>query len=108
MREQKIALHLEKLEAIKSVRPGNARDLERFTDLLDVLVVNLKEVNRHEELVKWTLYASLCKKLNESALADYHRWMYEKGRWEFGGNVKGVYRTIGRISNSGFGDHSGS
>ena len=25
-----------------SVRPGNARDLERFADLLDVLVVNLK------------------------------------------------------------------
>ena len=42
---RKIALHLEELDAIKSVRPGNARDLERFADLLDVLVVNLKEAN---------------------------------------------------------------
>ena len=50
--------------------------------MLDVLVVNLKEVNRHEELGKGTLYVSLCKKLNESALAHYHRWMYENGRWE--------------------------
>ena len=37
---RKIALHLEELEAIKSVRTGNARDSERFADLLDVLVVN--------------------------------------------------------------------
>ena len=79
---RKIALHLEELEAIKSVRPGNARDLERFAALLDVLVVYLKEVNRHEELGKRTLYVSLCKKLKESALAHYHRWMYKNGRWE--------------------------
>ena len=75
----KIALHLEELEAIKSVRPGNARDLERFADLLDVLVVNRKEVNRHEELGKGTLNVNLCKKLNESALAHYYRWMYGNG-----------------------------
>ena len=79
---RKIALHLEELDAIKSVRPGNARDLERFADLLDVLVVNLKEANRHEELGKGTLYVSLCKKLNELALAHYHRRMYENGRWK--------------------------
>ena len=42
---RKIPLHLEELEAIKSVSPGKARDLERFVDLLDVLVVNLKEAN---------------------------------------------------------------
>ena len=69
---RKIALHLEELEAIKSFRPGNTRDLERFADLLDVLVVNLKEANGHEELGKGTLYVSLCKKLNESKLAHYH------------------------------------
>ena len=70
------------LEAIKSVRPGNVRDLKRVADFLYVLVVNLKEVNRHEELGKETLHVNLCKKLNESALAHYHRWMYENGHWE--------------------------
>ena len=79
---RKLAIHLEELEAIKSVHPFNARALERFANLLDVLVVNLEEVNRHEELGKGTLYVSLCKKLNEPALAHYHRWMYENGRWE--------------------------
>ena len=38
---QKLALHLEELENIKSLRPRNAGDIERFADLLDVTVVNL-------------------------------------------------------------------
>ena len=66
VKRKKLPFSLEELEAIKSVRPGNARDLERFAYLLGVLVVNLKEANRHEELGKGTLYVSLCKKLNES------------------------------------------
>ena len=28
------------------------------------------------------LYVSLCRKLNDSTLAHYHRWMFENGRWE--------------------------
>ena len=64
---RKLALHLEELENIKSLRPGNAGDIERFADLLDVTVVNLKEANRHDELGRGTLYISLCKKLNENA-----------------------------------------
>ena len=69
---RKIALHVEELEAIKSVRPGNARDIERFADLLDVDMKNWAKGH----------YVSLCKKLNESALAHYHRWMSENGHWE--------------------------
>ena len=38
---RKLPLHLEELENIKSLRPGNAGDIERFADLLDVTVVNL-------------------------------------------------------------------
>ena len=79
---RKLALHLEELENIKSLRPGNAGDIERFADLLDVTVVNLKEANRHDELGKGTLYISLCKKLNEGMLAQYHRWIFENHRWE--------------------------
>ena len=79
---QKLALHLEELENIKSLLSGNAGDNERFVDLSDVTVVNLKEANRHDELGKGTLYISLCKKLNEGRLAQYHRWIFEHHRWE--------------------------
>ena len=79
---QKLALHLEELENIESLRPRNAGDIERFADLLDVTVVNLKGANRHDELGKGTLQISLCKKLNEGMLAQYHRWIFENHRWE--------------------------
>ena len=79
---RKLALHLDELENIKSLRPGNPGDIERFADLLDVTVVNLKEANRHDELGKRTLYISLCKKLNEGMLAQYHRWIFKNHCWE--------------------------
>jgi len=70
---RKIALQLEELENLKSLRSGNARDIKRFANLLDVIVVNLKEAGRHHELGKGTLYISLRKKLNETMLTQYHR-----------------------------------
>ena len=79
-KRRQIALHLEELENFKPLRPGNARDLERLADLLDVTVVNLKEAGRHDELGSGSLYLSLCKKLTEAMLAHYHRWIHENGR----------------------------
>ena len=79
---RKLALHLDELENIKSLSPGNPGDIERFADLLDVTVVNLKEANRHDELGKRTLYISLCKKLNKGMLAQYHRWIFKNHCWE--------------------------
>ena len=64
------------------LRRGNARDLERLADLLDVTVVNLREAGRHDELGSGSLYLSLCKKLTEAMLAHYHRWIHENGRWQ--------------------------
>ena len=81
-KRRQIALHLEELENFKPLRPGNARDLERLADLLDVTVVNLKEAGRHDELGSGSLYLSLCKKLTETMLAHYHRWIHENGRWQ--------------------------
>ena len=73
---RKIALQLEELENMKSLCSGNARDIERFGDLLDIIVVNLKEAGRHDELGKGALYISLCKKLNETMLTQYHRRIF--------------------------------
>ena len=81
-KRRQIALHLEELENFKPLRPGNARDLERLTDLLDVTVVNLKEAGRHHELGSGSLYLSLCKKLTEATLAHYHRWIHDNDRWQ--------------------------
>ena len=81
-KRRQIALHLEELENFKPLRPGNARDLERLADLLDVTVVNLKDAGRHDELGSGSLYRSLCKKLTEGMLAHYHRWIHENGRWQ--------------------------
>ena len=81
-KRRQIALHLEELENFRLLRPGLAKDLERFADLLDVTVVNVKEAGRHDELGNGSLYLSLCKKLTEGMLAQYHRWIYENGRWQ--------------------------
>lgn len=45
-----VALHLVELENFKPLCPGNARDLERLTVLLDLTVINQKEAGRHDEL----------------------------------------------------------
>jgi len=81
-KRRQIALHLENLENFRPLRHGFAKDLERFAYLLDVTVVILKEASRHDELGNRSLYLSLCKKLTEGMLAQYHRWIYEHGRWQ--------------------------
>ena len=82
MRRQRKDWNVRRTENFKPLRPGNARDLERLADLLDVTVVNLKEAGRHDELGSGSLYLSLCKKLTEAMLAHYHRWIHENGRWQ--------------------------
>ena len=32
------------------MRPGNFKDMEKYVDLLDIAIVNLKEANRLDEL----------------------------------------------------------
>ena len=49
-RRRQIALHLEDLENFKPVRPRYPKDIERFADILDIAVVNLKEARRYQEL----------------------------------------------------------
>ena len=49
-RRRQIALHLEELDNFKPVRPGHLNDIERFADVLDIAVVNLKKARRYEEM----------------------------------------------------------
>ncbi len=80
--QRQVALYLEELENFKAIRPGNARDLEEYVDLLDVAVINLQEAGRHEELGNGSLYLKLQKKLTEQMISQYYRWMFEKKKDE--------------------------
>ena len=46
---RKIALYLEQLERFKPMQDENPRELEKITDILDMVTVNLEEAERDEE-----------------------------------------------------------
>ena len=75
---RQIAIYLEEIDNFTPVRYGNSKDIEKYADLLDIAIVNLKESNRCEELKDGMLYIKLQKKLPAQMLAAYHRWVFEK------------------------------
>ena len=76
-KRRQIAVYLEDLENFKQVRTGHAKDLEKFADLLEIALINLKEAGQDQELGDGSLYTKLQRKLSESMLARYHRWVFE-------------------------------
>ena len=62
------------------MKDGCSKGIEKFADLLDVLVVNLLESGRHDELKNVSLYIKLLKKLPETQLTQYNRWIFENRR----------------------------
>ena len=76
-KQRQISLNLEELERFPQVRPGNARDLDEFADLLDIATINLQEAGHHFELGNGSLYIRLQRKLPQEMLARYHRWSFE-------------------------------
>lgn len=77
-----IALKLDEINRFKPLRPGNSKDFDKFADILDVLVVTLRENDKHEELGDGCLYSVLSTKLTEDMLVQYHRFMFEQQRQE--------------------------
>ena len=74
---RKTSIYIEEMENFRQVWVGNAKDLERFSDLLDIAMINLKESNQDQELGNGTLYTILQRKLPQSMLANNHRWVYD-------------------------------
>ena len=68
-KRRQVALYLEDLESFQKIRPGNAKDLEKFADILEIAIINLKETGHHNELGDGFLYGKLRTKLTESMLA---------------------------------------
>ena len=79
---RQLAIYLEEIDSFRPVHPGNFKDMEKYADLLDIAIVNLKEANHFEELRDGLLYMKLQKKLPASMLTRYHRWIYENHKIE--------------------------
>ena len=79
---RQIAGQMEQIDDFKYVRYGNAKDIEKFADLLDITVINVKESGRYEELGYGSLYLKLVKKMSEGMIANYQRWVFENRRYE--------------------------
>ena len=76
-KRRQIAIYLEELERFRHICTGNAKDLESFADLLDIAIINLQEAGQDQELGDGSLYTKLQRKLLESLLTRYHRWVFE-------------------------------
>ncbi|KAJ8051026.1 hypothetical protein HOLleu_04443 [Holothuria leucospilota] len=81
-KRRQIALRFEELHEFKPIRAGNAKDVEHFADLLDITIINLKDYGLHNELDSKLLYLVLCKKMTESMVTQYQRWVRENGKEE--------------------------
>ena len=66
---------LKELNAFRPVREGNERDLEKFSELLDGIVVNLKDANQEAELGNGSLYINLQWKFNKELLFKCKQWV---------------------------------
>ena len=75
-------MYIEQLKGFRSIQYGNAKDLEQFSDLLDVAIINLRESRQNHELGTGSLYVKLQRKLPEMMLASYHRWIFENNHLE--------------------------
>ncbi|CAC5357993.1 unnamed protein product [Mytilus coruscus] len=75
-------VYIEELKNFKPMREGFAKDIEKYADLLYIAVVNLKEAGRFEESKNGSLYNKLQRKMTESMLSRYHRWIFESGKIE--------------------------
>ena len=87
-RRRALTLRLEELNAFKPVREHNERDLERFSELLDGIIVNLKYANQAGELGDGSLYITLQRKFNKTLLSKYKQWVSDNRRLENVGTLR--------------------
>ena len=70
-KRHELTMRLEELDKFRGVRVGNANDLERFSELLDTLMVKLCDFSQDGELGAGSLYVSLLRKLSEQLVVKY-------------------------------------
>ena len=77
-----ISLYLDELDRFRPIKDGPSKALEKFADLMDVLVVNLSKAGMEHELGYGTFYIKLQRKLSENMLTNYRRWIMDTGKAE--------------------------
>ncbi|XP_052778542.1 uncharacterized protein LOC128215986 [Mya arenaria] len=72
---------MDDIATFPQIKRENAKSTEKFVDLLDITLVNMLE-NKIEDLHSGILYQQLLKKLPESMISRYKRWVYENEKQE--------------------------
>ena len=71
---RQVQVNLEELKKMNMLREDDDKSLEKFADVLERAVINLKENNRQSNLKDGTLYTIILKKIPEKLL-----WLSTKG-----------------------------
>ena len=71
------ALYLEEVDQFRPIRANQADDIEKFADLLDVLVIKFKDSRKENELGSGLLYIKLQQKLSVPMLAQYYKSLHD-------------------------------
>ena len=90
-----IVAQMKEIDNFKPIQAANAGDIDKFADLVNIVVINLKESHRSEELGYGSLYFKLLKKLPESMIKSFRRWIFENRRVE---NVESLKDWINQES----------
>ena len=75
---RRTAMYLEQVEKFMPMKNENPEELERFSDLLNLLILSFEDSNRTEDLGNGFLFLQLQKKLTNSLLTQFHCWIHEK------------------------------
>ena len=70
------AVHMEALEKVAVILDGNGAQMERFADLLQAAVINLKDTRQGTELHAGVFYQQLLRKLSSKTLTKYYRQVH--------------------------------
>ena len=68
---RKVALNLEEIEQFKAIKPRKAKDLEHFAELIETVVVNLRDANREVEIENGVFFTMLLRKLSAQFVTQY-------------------------------------
>ena len=79
-KRRQISIYMEEVDNFGPIRPGDHQDIENFADLLDIVVVNLKDTGRLEELGDGSLYIKL-QKTTESMLHSTTNSCSKRENW---------------------------
>ena len=74
---RRTAMYLEKVNKFTPMKGENTSELERLADLLNLLIISFEDSNKTEELGNGFLFLQIQKKLTNSLLTQFHRWVHE-------------------------------